>query len=89
MTTQQSSLWINDGGFSTAEIEAGRSAALAVLEAAGFTTDEAHTASLAAADGQPFNVAALDAWEEAELAAIAAAAEGWARLPEGACLVLG
>lgn len=88
MHTDQSSLWIYDGGFSTAEIETGVAAAKAVLDAAGVTTDQAHEASQLRADDQPYNAAAADAWDAAEAAAIEAAAQGWARCPAGACLAL-
>lgn len=88
MTTNTSALWINDGGFRTIEIEAGIRAAEAVLQAAGFTSGEAHAAAVAEAEGQPHDVAACDAWRAAEAAAIETASAGWARAPEGAVLVL-
>ena len=83
-----SALWIYDGKFSTAEIEAGVQAALASLAAAGYTVDEAYSASLAAAGDEAHDAKAAQAWEDADSAAILTAAAGWARLPEGAWLGL-
>lgn len=83
-----SALWIYDGKFSTAEIEAGVQAALASLAEDGYTVDEAYSASLAAAGGEAHDAKAAQAWEDADSAAILTAAAGWARLPEGAWLGL-
>lgn len=87
-TDRPAQLWINDGGFSTAEIERGVQAAQMVLEATGFTSDQAHAAFIAESEGRPHNAAASNAWLAAEAVAIEAASAGWARPPEGAVLVL-
>lgn len=79
-------LWIYDSGASAAEIERGVAAALAIFRERGIDPFAAHAASLAAADGQPYNPGLEQAWADAETAAFEAAFAGWARWPEGATL---
>lgn len=82
-------LWLMDSGASTEEIERGVAAGMAVLAECGVTSTQAYLASLIDADyeePQPLT-SHLNAWRDAESAAIAACCEGWARVPEGVSLV--
>lgn len=79
------SLWINDSGATTAEIEAGVHAAARVFENLGWRASLVHRVMLD--DEHPQQEAAREMWSEAESAAFRAAFSGWARWPEAAILV--
>lgn len=87
MNVNASALFLYKGGFNANELKAGIRAAEAVLQAAGFTSDDAHRAAGAEADGRPYDAAACGAWYAAEKAAIEAASVGRAKAPKGACLL--
>jgi hypothetical protein len=80
------SLWIHDSGASTAEIEAGVSAAMAELRLHATSPSSAYLATLIDAAGGSAWEQDLDAWRAAEAAAFRAAFEGWATVPHGANL---
>jgi len=87
-------LWIEDSKASTAEIEAGVSAAMAVLESRGVTAAQAELAdwiethSSEKIEEAHCNYAHHAAWLDAESAAFDVAFKGWAQRPEGACLTV-
>jgi hypothetical protein len=82
-------LWINDAQASTAEIERGRDAALALLQARDVAVVQAYLARAIDACGGQTVPQHLEAWLDAQHAAFTAAFDGWARWPEGAVLELG
>lgn len=82
-------LWISDSGASTAEIERGVVAAMALLAARGVSAELAHAAALAEAADESADPAAADAWRAAERAALDACCAGWQRIPDSAVLTLG
>lgn len=77
---------ITDSGATTAEIEAGRDAALRYLETLGIPAPIAWAAQLAAADGQPHDETAAAAWEAAECEAFRVMFADWAEWPEHAVM---
>ena len=79
-------LWLMDSGASTEEIERGVAAGMAVLAERGVTSTQAYLASLIDAEDEQPLASHLDAWRDAESAAIAACCVGWAQVPEGISL---
>jgi hypothetical protein len=80
-------LWINDSGASTTEIQAGVRAAEAYFDRIGWRPGIVYRAMLD--DESPHQHVAQDYWSEAETEAFRAAFAGWARWPEAATLVCG
>lgn len=76
------------GHYTTEEHDAGVRAALEVLAERGYTTNQAHEASVLEASDEPHDTAAAEAWRDAERAALNAAEAGWARPSDGAYLEL-
>lgn len=81
-------LWIHDSGATTAEIKRGVEAALAVFQRRGVSPAAAWKATLAMADDRPYDQSLVEAWEEADSAAVTACCEGWQSIPDAAQLVL-
>ena len=74
-------VWIYEAGLTDAEQTRARAAANAVFEKAGVTAEQAREAGLAALDEREYDQAHLEAWYEAERAAMEAACAGWSRWP--------
>lgn len=79
---QHRPLWIEDSGLSTAEIRDAVKPALAVLEAAGVTPEEAHAEFCALVEAGDEDAIYTSAWSRAEMAITA-------DLPESAVMALG
>lgn len=79
------SLWIEDSGASTAEIEAGVQAASRYFDRIGWRPGIVYRVMLDDAHAQQER--AREFWSEAETVAFQSAFAGWARWPESAVLV--
>ena len=81
-------LWIDDSGASDAEIRRGVAAALEVFDRLGLSADHCYRQVAALAEGDAYGERGVNAWREAEAAAIVACCAGWWRVPVAAHLVL-
>ncbi len=64
-------LWIENSGLDSNEIRENCTPAEAAIASHGIAIEAAYKASLAECDGQPYDAAALAAWQEAERIALA------------------
>lgn len=87
-------LWIETNGtrLTTAEIEAGASAAAGFFRASNINPEDAYAAAMKHADMEDMTAgeeALADAWDHADYIACRSATAAWAEMPEDLALAIG